>query len=74
MKKEYNMTEETRKIAFICSKGDIDKEMTLLHQLLARGVDGLLVEPAGGFQSSRSGMTTSVRIRERSATAPGSST
>ncbi len=42
--------ERSYNIVLASSKGDVDKEMTSLHQLLERGVDGLLVEPAGGFQ------------------------
>ena len=32
------------------SRGDQDKEIACLEQLLARNIDGLLIEPAGGFQ------------------------
>ena len=36
-------------IVLASSKGDREKESTCLEQILERGVDGLLIEPAGGF-------------------------
>jgi GntR family transcriptional regulator of arabinose operon len=37
-------------IVLASSKGNLEKEMLSLEQLLEKGVDGLLIEPAAGFQ------------------------
>ncbi|GAK49936.1 transcriptional repressor [Candidatus Moduliflexus flocculans] len=45
-KKHYN-------IVLGSSRGDQEKELICLEQLLQKDIDGLLIEPAGGFQDIR---------------------